>query len=535
MKFQKKVLFDYLARNKQTEYGLKYDFPKIQSINDYQQRVPINDYESLRPYIDRMQRGEPNMLTAENPIFFGLTTGTTSAPKLIPATKYSGKKKAEVTNLWAYYAYKDYPSVIINGKILAIVNTGIKGYTPSGVPYGSETGYGYKNLPWLFRHYYALPYQVFSIKNYAARYYTILRIAMQENVSTVITPNANTIVLLCRRINKWKNKIINDIEKGTLSWNIDVSESDRKTIKKFCKKNPKRAHKLRAILKEKKSLLPKDFWPGMKLIECWKSGTVGLYVKELFNYFGNVPIRDLGYISTESRNSIPTNNEGAGGILAIQSNFYEFIPKEDMNRNEKRVLLCDQLEKGKEYSFIVTTAGGLYRYDMDDIIKVDGFYNKTPVIEFVQKGFNVASLAGEKLYESQVNEAVNRALDKNNIIVKFLSATIEVSYPPHYIFLTEFNGDISINKKRSFLKSIDEELSRCNTLYADKRRAQLLASPVLKIVKKGEYERYRSRKMKRIADDAQFKMPKLTTDEKFKNSFNIEGSIYIIKKRNKKL
>ena len=121
------------------------------------------------------------------------------------------------------------------------------------------------------------------------------------------------------------------------------------------------------------------------LIECWKGGTVKLYLKEFPQYFGDVPVRDFGCLSTEARSSIPISDSGAGGVLAIDTNFYEFIPKEDMGRQQKRFLLADELEIGKEYFLIVTTPGGLYRYNVDDIIRVDGFFNDTPVIEFMQK------------------------------------------------------------------------------------------------------------------------------------------------------
>ncbi len=523
-RFQKKVLFECLARNRNTEYGRKHGFSRIRSVEEYQEVVPVSTCESLSPYTERMAEGELNVLTAEKPVFFGLTSGTTSKPKFIPVTKCSLAGKNEVTNLWAYYTSRDHPGVL-KGKILAVVNTAIKGFTGSGVPYGYETGFGYRNLPGPIRRLYAVPCQVFDITDYESRYYCILRIALECDITVVATPSPGTVVLLCRKIEQWKEKIINDIEHGTLERSLNIPEGIRKEIEKTFKPNPERAHQLRAILKEKGELLPGEIWRGLELIECWKGGMLKLYLKEIRKYFGDIPVRDFGYISTEARCSIPTSDDGAEGVLAINTNFYEFVPREDADKNDKRFLLCDQLEEGREYFVIVTTPGGLYRYDIDDIIRVTGFFERTPVIEFVQRGLNCTSLAGEKLYEAQVSEAVNEASELHGVALEFFTVSIEWGHPPRYVFLVEFDGEASPGKKRGLLRSVEEGLRAKNVMYHDKRNARLVGDPVLRILRKGEFERYRSRKAGEGANDTQFKPPVLTADPHFREGFDIEEEV----------
>ncbi|MGB2705369.1 MAG: GH3 auxin-responsive promoter family protein [Candidatus Omnitrophota bacterium] len=525
---QRRILFDFLARNKNTEYGLKYNFAGIKSIEDYQRLVPLTDCEGMRPYIERMTKGEPNILTAEKPILFSLTSGSSGHPKFVPITKYSRAKKAEVINLWAYYILQDHPK-ISSGKILAIVSPEVDGLTPSGIPYGAESGHGYKNLPDSLKVLYALPYEVFEIRDYDARYYTILRIAMEQNITTIATMTPSTIILLCQRIEKVKGDVINDIEKGTLKERLDIQPEIRKVIAKALKPNPKRARELTAILEDRKALLPKYFWPDMELIECWKRGTVGLYLKGFPKYFGDVAVRDFGYFSSEARCSIPTSDEGAGGALAVNANFYEFIPKEDIGKKEKRILLCDRLEKGREYFIVLSTPGGLYRYNIDDLIRVDSFFNKTPVIEFVQKGTNVTSITGEKLYESEVVEAVERAQGRHKLLIEFVTASIELRKMPRYIFLVEFSENPTTQKKKEFLKSLEEELCRISEEYDFNRKAQELEGPVLKVVARGEFERFRAKRVKEGAHDGQFKVPQLTGDMAFQRNFKIEEEIFIDK------
>ncbi|MCX5665867.1 MAG: GH3 auxin-responsive promoter family protein [Candidatus Omnitrophica bacterium] len=521
MKAQESLLLKYLSKNRDTEYGIKYHFSEVRSISDYRMLVPMSDSESIFPFVERMANGASNVLTKDEVIFFGLTSGTTGKPKLIPVTKFSRAKKSETLDLWAYYISRDHPGVL-DGKILAIINPEDVAFTKKGIPYGAESGHAYKNLPAIIRGLYAIPYDVFRIKDYESRYYCILRIAMGQDITTVATLNPSTIILLCQKIEKYKEILIDDIEKGTLYQNIDVPAEIRRLIEKSLKPSPKRAEELKSILKDKGSLLPKYFWPRLELIECWKGGTVKIYLKELPQYFGDIPVRDFGCLSTEARASIPMGDSGAGGVLAISTNFYEFIPKEDMAKRQKRFLLCDELEKGREYFIIVTTPGGLYRYNIDDIVTVRGFFNNTPMIEFVQKGLNAVSIMGEKLYESQLNEAVNRAVEKNKLLLEFFCACAQSDKPPRYAFLVEFDGIVSSEGKRGLLKSIEEELKLENAEYKYVRDAQLLDSPILKVVKHGEFERYRAKRVMEGANDSQFKVPELTSDENFQKNFIVE-------------
>ena len=523
---QKKLLFEYLRRNEDTEYGKQYNFAKIKSVEDYRQCVPITDCEAIRPLTERMKNGEQKILTADKPIFFGATSGTTNKPKYIPVTDYSCKKKAEQMDLWSYYIMKDHPN-ILQGKILAVVSTDTEGVTDQGISYGAESGHAYKNLPVFVKRLYVIPLEVFAIKDYAARYYCILRIGMGEDISTLATLNPTTIIVLCRRIAEWQNTIIDDIEKGTLSKAFNIPQGVRDILERQIKPNPERAEELRRILRDKGELLPKDFWPGLVLIECWKGGTVKLYLRELPQYFGDCPVRDFGCLATEARSSIAMSDEGAGGVLAINTNFYEFVPREDIDKPDRRILLCDQLEKGREYFIIVTTPGGLYRYNIDDIITVDGFFNKTPVIEFVQKGLGAVSLTGEKVYESQVNVAVLRAVEKTNILIKFFSATVQMDTPGRYIFLVEFDAIPSENQKRQLLSAIEEGLRVENREYNDLRNEGIVGNPILKIVKNGGFEKYRQMKIAQGAHDGQFKAPELTGDVNFQKNFEIAEEIFL--------
>lgn len=519
---QKKILAELLIRNKNTMYGREHGFAAIHSIEDYRRQVPLNDYETLRPYVDCLMRGEENVLTVDKVTLFGVTSGTMGKPKYIPVTKYSRKKKKDVMDLWAYYALRDHPG-IFDGKILAIVSPEIEGWTASKIPFGSESGHAYKNLTRAVRDLYAIPYEVFEIPDYEAKYYCILRIAMEKDITTIATLNPSTILLLCQKIEKIKDDIMEDIRRGSLNDKLNICREIRETIEARLRPNPKRADELLRLAKKRNGeLLPVDIWPNLKLIECWKGGSVGIYISHLSKYFGSAAaIRDFGYLSSEARVSIPMCDSGCSGALAITSNFYEFIPRNEMGKKERSFLLAHELDTGMEYYIILTTPGGLYRYNIDDIVRVQGFYKNTPLIEFVQKGSIVSSVTGEKIYEMQIDEAVNKAAGLIGADLQFFSACVEWQAVPRYAFIVEFMNELPRESKVSLIRNIENQLVRINVEYDTKRRSQRLGGPVLKVVPRGAFEEYRSKKIQQGSHDGQVKIPKLAMDKRFQDNFKI--------------
>lgn len=519
---QKEFLLRLLYDNRDTLFGKEHKFSRIRTVEEFQRNIPVNNYETLRPYIEKMMNGENNILVKDRVIFYGITSGTTNKPKFIPVTKRSRKQKSRVMDMWLYHALKKHPDAL-KGKGLIIMSPAIEGYAKSGVAYGSESGDAYKHMPSFISRHYALPYEVFCIKDYEARYYTILRIGVEANVTNVGTMNPLTVLVLCQKLEKYAPDIITDIRNGTLNKSLNIDADVRKALEKRLKPNPARAGALEKLLMEKGTLLPKDFWPDICLLECWTGGTVGSYLKEVIKYFpDDISVRDFGFLATEARCSLPVSDNGPSGILTIASNFYEFIPEEDREKKDPRYLTVEKLTKGKRYYIIFTTTSGLYRYDIDDIIKVVGFYNNTPVIEFIQKGKNVSSAAGEKLYESQVISAINKAKETTGINVEFFCCCLEYKIPPTYSFLVEFTSEPDMSQKKSFLNVVEDNLGKINMEYKTKRLSQRLGDPSLKILEKGSFERFRKNRLSLLQHDSQFKAAHLRSD------FNIPPEFKII-------
>ncbi|MBD3425607.1 MAG: hypothetical protein GF409_00065 [Candidatus Omnitrophica bacterium] len=522
---QSEFLLNILARNSDTEYGRRYGFASIHSVEEFQKRVPVVEYDDIAGQINRMRKGEKGVMASERTEYFGLTSGTTNEPKFIPITPACRRLKKRVTDLWAYRLSQDHPEVL-EGKILVVVNTAVKGHTEGGIPYGSESGYAYMNLPGIIKKMHVVPCRVFDIGDYRVRYYCILRFAVEHrDVTMAASPNPNTLFILSQYLQEWKDDIIEDVRKGVISAKLDMPLDIRRHLEKLCHASPGRADELEDVFRARGTLYPKDIWPRICLVSCWKGGSMKVYLDEMEKYFGKVSVRDFGYIATEGRMSLPVDDSRADGILAINSNFYEFIPSSQIDKEQPDILSCERLEKGEQYYVVLTTPGGLYRYQMNDIVEVTGYYHSTPLVEFIQKGSNVSDLSGEKLYESQVEEAMREAARENHLLIHFFTCVASGGSRPHYEFLVEFEEEPGNEAKKQLLFSLEEQLSAQNYLYEKRRKQDLLRPPVLRILSPGDFKKYRSKATNSSNNDTQFKPSKLVRDTSFLDEFQVEEII----------
>jgi hypothetical protein len=272
-------------------------------------------------------------------------------------------------------------------------------------------------------------------------------------------------------------------------------------------------------------LLPRDVWPNLRVISCWKGGTMPLYLRKLPDVFGDCAIRDLGYMASEGRGGTPLVNSGAAGVLNLTSHFFEFIPVDQRDDPDPDVLTCDQLESDTEYYVLFTTSGGLYRYDINDVIRVVDFYRNTPVLQFVRKGQGMTSITGEKLAESQVTAALLEVVPAEDLQLEHFTACVEWGEPPRYALYAEVSPETTTEALQRFARRMDETLCKLNIEYEDKRQSQRLGAPVVKRVATGGYEALRQRRVSEGAPEAQLKIPHLSTNMRFGEQFDSVSEI----------
>jgi hypothetical protein len=287
--------------------------------------------------------------------------------------------------------------------------------------------------------------------------------------------------------------------------------------------DPRRAADLASCLQGSGVLTPAEAWPNLRVVSCWKGGTMPLYLRKLPGHFGDVPIRDLGYMASEGRGTTPLVNSGAAGVLNVTSHFFEFVPAEQRDDPDPCFLTGDELESDREYSVYLTTSAGLYRYDINDLVRVVDFYRRTPVIQFVRKGEGISSITGEKLTEAQMTAALVDVVERHGFDVDHVTAGVEWGDPPCYALYCEPGGAWPEERSRLFLQTVDRALSARNIEYEAKRVSRRLGPPVLKIVAAGAFTALRQRRVAAGAPEAQVKIPHLSTDLRFGEQLEVVG------------
>ncbi|MGI6458247.1 MAG: GH3 auxin-responsive promoter family protein [bacterium] len=499
LQYQTDTLMRMLRKNENTRYGKRYGFSTIRTIQEYQKQVPVVNYETLKDEMEQIVNGERNIFTAENPIMFAQTSGTTGKPKFIPVTPTcQGKVHQDVMRVWLYHAQRDHPD-IFDSKIVSLVSPAIEGYTPAGIPYGSTSGHIYKNIPALIKKSYSIPYSVFEIRDYQAKYYTIMRIALEHDVRCLTTANPSSILKMCEKANEFSEDIIQDIQDGKLSENYEIEPGIRTEVEADLHPNPTRARELQEFRSRRNGkLLPGDYWQNLSLIGCWKGGTVGYYLDRFPDWFNpdgvrNVPVRDWGYLASEVRGSVPLSDEGSAGVLTVASNFFEFVDLEELEASPDdytrwNFLTAQQLEDGREYYIFITTTAGLYRYDINDVVRVEGRLNHTPQIYFVRKGRGMTNITGEKVSVNQIITSIQQAAQTSGVLVKHFKAEADMENC-RYILRVELAHPGDQSSQKHFLQAFDKHLKGSNIEYKSKRESLRLYPPVLHLMREGWYER----------------------------------------------
>jgi hypothetical protein len=510
---QEKFLHDLIAANVNTVFGHDHHFDQIRTIDDFRRQVPIQGYADVKPYIERMKAGEKNVLTAEDPEIFALTSGSTGEPKFVPITKSFIDQYSSIATAWMYYILRDHPAAYAK-RIFSPQPPPTDDKTAGGTPIGTISGYIQQHLPSFVRARYVLfPEYNRGVTEYEDLYYLWMRLGIEADVSMVILVNPATHILLARRGDEWRDEIIADIEKGTLSHRVGMPAETRALVESTLKPNPARATELRQIIQRTGHLYPKDYWPNHAVSVCWKSSSMSTFLPQLPEYYGEIPVRDLGLSATEVRVCTPVQDEGAHGILNIDGGFFEFIPEEKIGTEHPKTLLANELSVDQNYAIVVTPLNGLYRYNLNDVVRVVGFYNRTLLVEFVHKGQGYSSLTGEKLSEWQVLKAVNDTARELDFPIEMFLAHGDAHSEPRYQFYVGFQDRLQTEQQNYFIDTVDRKLSELNMEYENRRHTGRLGPCALRMIDgKKVQEAYHTLKLSQGFHDTQMKFPVLITD-----------------------
>jgi len=335
-----------------------------------------------------------------------------------------------------------------------------------------------------------------EVKDIHAKYYLALRLSLPCPVGLIIAANPSTLINLARAGDRDRELLIRDIHDGTLSDCYPIPPSVRQAVRNRIGKDRERARDLEAIIRRTGTLYPKDYWPSYCVLGNWMGGSMGTYLRHYPRYFDAMPVRDVGLIASEGRMTIPLSDNTPAGVLDITSHYFEFIPEEEGDSPQPTLLRADELIEGRHYYIVPTTAYGLYRYHIRDVVRVVGFHNRTPLIEFLSKGSHFANLAGEKLSEYHVAQAMQEVLRQLDLTLTSYSlapcwpAESEESITPHYELFVERSDLRNLDQGLKLAQFLDERLARLNGEYAARRESLRLGAVHLRLLPAGAWQEW---------------------------------------------
>jgi hypothetical protein len=522
---QRDLLMSRLARHADSQFGRDHFFGEIRSPADFRKRVPLAGYDRHEPYIDRVRNGETSALfgSGTDILMFATTSGTTSRPKTIPVTREALADYREGWTIWGILAFDAHPEMLKNGlrPILQVAGDWRESMTPAGIPCGAITGLTAHMQNAFVRTTYCMPAIASRIKDIESKYYVALRFSLYRDLGTVIAANPSTILAMARLGDREKHTLIRDLYDGTIDPRWAISAAVRTELRfKTRRRHKAKARALERIVNETGRLVPTGYWPGLEFLSNWTGGTMRAYLRGYPEYFGTTPVRDVGLIASEGRMTIPIENGTSAGILDIRHHYFEFIPEELAEQSEPEAVEATELVEGRRYFIVLTTAGGLYRYHISDLVRCVGYHGKAPLIEFLNKGAHYSSLTGEKLSEHQVVTAVESAQRSIGIHLKSYLLAPTWDEPPFYSLLVE-EHDLPVEELTERLGTlVERELRSQNVEYVCKRDTLRLGPVRIVRIPGGSWVEFQKRRLARSGGTVeQYKQPHLVADLELAESF----------------
>lgn len=493
---QRALLSRILAQNADTDFGRRHGFARVRDPAEYRRAVPLHTYEDLRPLIEQQEATGERCLTAEQPVYYNRTSGTGGAPKNIPVTATSLKRLKSDQKLSAHIW--SLGSRVLEGSTFAISGPAEEGRMAGGTPFGSASGLLYRSQSRIVRSRCVLAPELSDVEDYDARYLLMAVAGLAEpRVSLMATANPSTFLRLLSVVDRNLEVILEAVATGRAPRGLGGEGAAGHAHEP----RPRRAREL-AERADGGPLGYADIWPGLRGVMTWTGGSCGIALDRLSDRLpAGARIIELGYSSSEFRGTINVDVRRNTCLPMLADVFLEFAPRAGWEAGTVELCGLEELEDGCEYYVFATTPDGLYRYDINDIVRVTGRVQRTPTLEFVQKGTGVTNITGEKLTEGQVLESVRSALAHRGVRPDFFIMIADEEAAGYTLFV-EVVGHAGA---ADLAESVDERLCTSNIEYGAKRASGRLDPVAVRRLRGGTGDRYRASCVASGQRDAQFK------------------------------
>lgn len=467
-KDQEELLFSLVNTAQKTLFGREHDFENIHSVEEFQQRVPVSDYEDLKPYIERVKKGQSHILWTDTPEYFAKTSGTTSGSKYIPISKEAMPFQiAGAQSALFHYISKKNNADFVNGKMIFL-----QGSPELEEVFGIKTG----RLSGIVAHHIPNYLQ----KNRLPSWETNIMEDWEHKVDKIIEETENEDMTLISGIPPW---LIMYFEK--------LTERHGKKIKQL--------------------------FPNLQLIV---TGGVNYepYRDKMEDLLGGQVDIIQTFPASEGFFAFQDDYTKEGLLLLTNHGiFYEFIPLDEYGKPGARRLTLKDIELNKDYALILTTNSGLWAYSIGDVVR---FISKDPHRVLVSgRTKHFTSAFGEHVIAFEVEEAIKASLEKYPAQITEFHLAPQVNPKeglPYHEWLIEFEKmpeDLEV-----FRNELDLQLRARNTYYDDLISGNILQKLHITTLQKNAFHEYAKSQGKL---GGQNKTPRLANDRKIADLLEI--------------
>lgn len=525
-RLSEELLLKLIRDNENTEYGKKYHFSEIKSIDDYKKNVPFSQFDDYAPYIDRMiKNGEKNLITSYKIVQYAETSGSVGVPKKIPVSDksmriYTKYTITRVTALAQKYLREKTGKGIPCGRgfnQLEIVDRTLD----DGTPLGNISGSAAKSYKKLFPYYLTSPIPVLFPKGYMPMLYLKVFYSLSDRDMTfMFSVFMNNLVDMMTYIERNWQMLVNDIRNGTFDESIEMDDETREELMKVTKPDPKRADELEKEFSKgfDTPIIPR-IWKKMSFICTIGTGGFAAYTDKMRSYSGDVAIDFSIYGASEAMMAACPRIEEPKFALLPDSCFFEFIPAE-APEGTTDTLNINELEIGKDYEIIITNLSGFYRYRIKDVITVLGYEGESPLITFAYRKSQLLDLAGDKITEAVADKTIKTFGEKTGVPIIDYSVYINRDdNPAHYEFLLEPDGELDSSKTDEYAEMLDGILGSINPVYKECVDTKEIDHLTLYLQQQQTHALWREMKMMKGASANQVKPVRVLDTPQKKNFF----------------
>ena len=458
---QDKLLLSLVKTAEKTLFGREHQFENIKNVQDYQNQVQIADYEDLKSYIEKIKKGQRNILWTETPEYFAKTSGTTSGSKYIPISKEGMPFQiaAAQSAIFHYIAQKNNAN-FVNGKMIFL-----QGSPELEEIFGIKTG----RLSGIVAHH---------IPKY-----------LQKNRLPSLETNL---------IEDWETKvdaIVKETEKQDMTIISGIPPWLIMYFEKLIERNGKKIT---------------DLFPNLQLII---TGGVNYepYREKMQELLGKQVDTIQTFPASEGFFAFQDDYEKEGLLLLTNHGiFYEFIPLEQYGKPNAERLTLKDIELHKDYALILTTNSGLWSYSIGDVVR---FISKKPYRILVSgRTKHFTSAFGEHVIAFEVEEALKATVESFPAQITEFHLAPQVNPAeglPYHEWFIEFEK--APQNLQDFRKKLDEEMRKRNTYYDDLISGNILQPLIISQLKKNAFQDYAKSEGKL---GGQNKIPRLANDRK---------------------